>query len=245
MQLDPDICYRALAARDARFDGQFFVGVRSTGIYCRPICQARLPKAGKLPVFSRAPAAAEAAGLRPCLLCRPELAPGLAAVSTPASAWPWPWPPGSARADLDAGGIEALGRSLGITARHGPPGLSRPVRRLARRLCPDPAPASGQAAADRHRPVRDRGGPGQRFRQPAPPPGRVPGALPSGPDRPAPARNRRTGRRRQIWNWVTGRPTTGTACWPFSRSPVRGRGGGGGGRGLPPHGAPGRPGPRS
>src|SRR5438552_10338193 len=70
-----DICYRALAARDARFDGRFFVGVRTTGIYCRPICPARTPKRENVAFFACA-AAAEDAGFRPCLRCRPETAPG-------------------------------------------------------------------------------------------------------------------------------------------------------------------------
>jgi methylphosphotriester-DNA--protein-cysteine methyltransferase len=72
--LDPDSCYAAVKARDSRFDGRFFVGVRSTGIYCRPICSARVPKKENCTFFVSA-AAAERAGYRPCLKCRPELAP--------------------------------------------------------------------------------------------------------------------------------------------------------------------------
>ncbi|MDR3348880.1 MAG: helix-turn-helix domain-containing protein [Acidaminococcales bacterium] len=72
--LDPDSCYAAVKARDSRFDGRFFVGVRSTGIYCRPICSARVPKKENC-VFFVSAAAAERAGYRPCLKCRPELAP--------------------------------------------------------------------------------------------------------------------------------------------------------------------------
>lgn len=68
--------YAAFKARDARFDGRFFVGVSSTGIYCRPVCRARLPKAENCTFFSTA-AEAERAGYRPCLICRPELAPGV------------------------------------------------------------------------------------------------------------------------------------------------------------------------
>ncbi|MCA0175103.1 MAG: helix-turn-helix domain-containing protein [Proteobacteria bacterium] len=75
MELDPHVCYAALAAHDARFDGRFFVGVTSTGIYCRPVCRVRLPKAAHCTFHAHA-AAAEAAGFRPCLKCRPELAPG-------------------------------------------------------------------------------------------------------------------------------------------------------------------------
>ena len=79
MLLDFD-CYQALVARDARFDGRFFVGVKSTGIYCRPVCAARTPRAGSC-VFHETAAAAERAGFRPCLRCRPELAPSEPAVS--------------------------------------------------------------------------------------------------------------------------------------------------------------------
>jgi AraC family transcriptional regulator of adaptative response / DNA-3-methyladenine glycosylase II len=79
MLLDFD-CYQALAARDARFDGRFFVAVKSTGIYCRPICSARTPKESSC-LFVETAAAAEQAGFRPCLRCRPELAPSSPAVS--------------------------------------------------------------------------------------------------------------------------------------------------------------------
>ena len=72
--MDSVACYRALQARDARFDGHFFTGVRSTGIYCRPVCKVRIPLE-KNCVFFALPAQAEAAGFRPCLRCRPELAP--------------------------------------------------------------------------------------------------------------------------------------------------------------------------
>ncbi len=78
MQLDHAACYRAIQARDARFDGQLFTGVKTTGIYCRPICPARTPHAENV-VFYASAAAAQAAGLRPCLRCRPEASPDLAA----------------------------------------------------------------------------------------------------------------------------------------------------------------------
>src|ERR1041385_9215992 len=71
--------YKALSARDPRFDGIFFVGVTSTGIYCRPICPARTPKASNCRFFDTAQET-EQAGFRPCLRCRPELAPGNAPV---------------------------------------------------------------------------------------------------------------------------------------------------------------------
>jgi AraC family transcriptional regulator, regulatory protein of adaptative response / DNA-3-methyladenine glycosylase II len=69
-----DAAYVALKSRDARFDGQFFMGVRSTGIYCRPVCRVRAPRKENCTVFTHA-AQAEQAGFRPCLKCRPELAP--------------------------------------------------------------------------------------------------------------------------------------------------------------------------
>src|SRR5262245_35654572 len=71
--------YRALVSRDARFDGIFFVGVTSTGIYCRPICPVKTPSAANCRFFGTAQEA-EQAGYRPCLRCRPELAPGSAPV---------------------------------------------------------------------------------------------------------------------------------------------------------------------
>lgn len=69
-----DACYLALKARDARFDGCFFTGVTSTGIYCRPVCRVKTPKRENCRFFEHA-AQAETAGFRPCLRCRPELAP--------------------------------------------------------------------------------------------------------------------------------------------------------------------------
>lgn len=81
MALDQDLCYGALRSKDARFDGRFFVGVSSTGVYCRPVCRAKLPKRENCAFFASA-AEAEAAGYRPCLQCRPELAPGMAPVDS-------------------------------------------------------------------------------------------------------------------------------------------------------------------
>ena len=78
MDLDHDACYRAVCARDARFDGRFFTGVKTTGIYCRPICPARTPRRENVVFYSTATAAQEA-GFRPCLRCRPETAPDLGA----------------------------------------------------------------------------------------------------------------------------------------------------------------------
>jgi len=72
--LADDACYLALKTRDARFDGSFFTGVTSTGIYCRPVCSVKTPKRENCRFFGHA-AQAEGAGFRPCLRCRPELAP--------------------------------------------------------------------------------------------------------------------------------------------------------------------------
>ena len=73
--LDEDVCYRALQARDARFDGRFFTAVRTTGVYCRPVCPARIPRRENC-FFVSCAAAAQEAGFRPCLRCRPEASPG-------------------------------------------------------------------------------------------------------------------------------------------------------------------------
>lgn len=116
MTLDRNRCYRALKSRDARFDGRFFTGVMTTGIYCRPICPAITPKLKNVQFFGRA-AAAEEAGFRPCKRCRPETAPG-----TP------PWLGTSvtvARAlalieagRLDTQSVPALAEKCGVGARH-------------------------------------------------------------------------------------------------------------------------------
>ncbi len=82
-----DACYLALKARDARFDGRFFTGVTSTGIYCRPVCRVRTPRRENCLFFALA-AQAELAGFRPCLRCRPELAPASAAGASDALL-PW------------------------------------------------------------------------------------------------------------------------------------------------------------
>src|ERR1700731_4799012 len=77
MQLDRDQCYQAMLTHDARFDGHFFVAVKSTRIYCRPICRSKRPALERCE-FYRLAAAAEGAGYLPFLLCRPELPPGQA-----------------------------------------------------------------------------------------------------------------------------------------------------------------------
>jgi len=76
MTLHDDAAYLALRTHDARFDGRLFVGVTSTGIYCRPVCRVRTPLRRNCQFFANA-ASAENSGFRPCLRCRPELAPGL------------------------------------------------------------------------------------------------------------------------------------------------------------------------
>jgi AraC family transcriptional regulator of adaptative response / DNA-3-methyladenine glycosylase II len=81
MQLDPESCYQALVSRDPRFDGLMYVGVSSTGIYCRLICNSRRPLRRNCTFYPNA-AAAEQAGFRPCLRCRPEMAPGNALVDS-------------------------------------------------------------------------------------------------------------------------------------------------------------------
>jgi AraC family transcriptional regulator of adaptative response / DNA-3-methyladenine glycosylase II len=124
MNLEPQRCYRALAARDARFDGLFFVGVTTTGIYCRPVCTARTPGRDRCRFFPSA-AAAEQAGFRPCLRCRPELAPGSAPVDAAGRL------ARAAAARIDGGALddgdrlEALAVELGVSSRH----LRRAVRR--------------------------------------------------------------------------------------------------------------------
>ncbi|GAB1388012.1 hypothetical protein MASR1M6_01930 [Rubrivivax sp.] len=81
MVLDADAAYLALKARDARFDGRLFVGVTSTGVYCRPVCRVRTPRRENCRFFATR-AQAEAAAFRPCLKCRPEIAPGLSAMDS-------------------------------------------------------------------------------------------------------------------------------------------------------------------
>ncbi len=108
--------YRALVARDPRFDGRFFVGVSTTGVYCRPICPARTPRADRCEFFTR-PAEAEQAGFRACFRCRPELAPG----SAPIDSVPRLVALALARIDagfLNEGSVDDLAASLGVTARH-------------------------------------------------------------------------------------------------------------------------------
>ena len=116
MRLDTEICERARQSRDPRFDGRFFIGVLTTGIYCRPICPVKAPKAENVRFYASAAAAAEG-GFRPCLRCRPELSAG-----TPDLA-------GRSRivdrclrliaeGEAEEGGVERLARLLEVTPRH-------------------------------------------------------------------------------------------------------------------------------
>ncbi len=116
MTLDDETCYRAIAARDRRFDGLFLVAVSTTGIYCRPVCTARTPRRDRCRFFRSAPEA-ERAGYRACFVCRPELAPG----GAPLEAVPRLVARALARIDagaLDEISVDALAAELGVTARH-------------------------------------------------------------------------------------------------------------------------------
>ena len=114
--IDPELCERARQARDPRFDGRFFFGVKTTGVYCRPVCPVRAPLAKNIDFYPSAAAAAEA-GFRPCLRCRPEASPG-----TPA------WNGTSTTVNrglrlietgaLDHGDVETLATRLGVGPRH-------------------------------------------------------------------------------------------------------------------------------
>jgi AraC family transcriptional regulator, regulatory protein of adaptative response / DNA-3-methyladenine glycosylase II len=114
--LDSDSCYQAIKAHDWRFDGRFFTGVTSTKIYCRPVCTAKIPKQENCRFYPSA-AAAENAGFRPCLRCRPELAPGNASVDSCART-------AQSAASLiedgaaDDAGLTQLAARLGVTDRH-------------------------------------------------------------------------------------------------------------------------------
>src|SRR5262245_48439446 len=115
-QLTPEIYARALGARDARFDGLFYVGITTTRIYCRPVCPARVSYPERRRYFQTA-AAAEGAGFRPCMRCRPELAPGRALIDAV---------PQLARVAahriaagaLNGRGVSELARELGVSERH-------------------------------------------------------------------------------------------------------------------------------
>ncbi|HEY6455600.1 MAG TPA: AlkA N-terminal domain-containing protein [Steroidobacteraceae bacterium] len=116
MDLDHDACYRAVKLRDSRFDGRFFTAVKTTRIYCRPVCPARTPQSRNVTFFPTA-AAAQEAGFRPCLRCRPETAPDMPAWRGTSNT--------VARAlalielgALDSGNVDALAERLGVGERH-------------------------------------------------------------------------------------------------------------------------------
>jgi AraC family transcriptional regulator of adaptative response / DNA-3-methyladenine glycosylase II len=116
MPLDSATCYRALRARDPRFDGRFFVAVTSTRIYCRPVCTVKPPKRENCRFYPSA-AAAELGGYRPCLRCRPELAPGNSSIDATTRL-------AQAAASLiedgtmNGAGVEGLAARLGVSERH-------------------------------------------------------------------------------------------------------------------------------
>jgi AraC family transcriptional regulator, regulatory protein of adaptative response / DNA-3-methyladenine glycosylase II len=116
MLLDPGACYQAMQTRDARFDGRFFVGVASTKIYCRPVCRVRVPLQRNCTFYPTA-AAAEYAGFRPCLKCRPELAPGSSMMDGACIR------ARAAAQHIDAGAgtevnLEQIALRIGVTSRH-------------------------------------------------------------------------------------------------------------------------------
>ena len=115
--LDPDACYRAILARDVRFDGIFFVAVKTTGIYCRPICPARTPGRDRC-LFFRTAAEAEAAGFRSCFRCRPELAPGAAPVDALSRLVAAAMRRIEDGALSDGTSVEDLADALGVSGRH-------------------------------------------------------------------------------------------------------------------------------
>src|SRR3954471_22275345 len=109
--LDRDSCYRAVAAKDTRFDGVFFTGVKTTGIYCRPVCSVKTPRLSSCLFFGSA-AAAEAAGFRPCLRCRPELAPYALQQNLAHAVWQR-----IAAGALNDGDVERLAAEVGLSSR--------------------------------------------------------------------------------------------------------------------------------
>jgi len=142
VNIDPDAAYRALQSRDARFDGVFYVGVRTTGIYCRPSCAARTPHRHNVDFFPSA-AAAQRCGLRACKRCRPDATPGS--------------PDWNVRADLAGRAVRLIGD--GMIDREGVPGLARTLgyseRQVTRALVSEMgAPPLALARAQRARTAR-------------------------------------------------------------------------------------------
>ena len=108
---DSASCYRALAARDARFDGVFFTGIKSTGVYCRPVCSAKTPLLRSCTFFASA-ASAEQAGFRPCLRCRPELAPYAVQQNLAYAIWQR-----IVAGAMNDGNLERLAEEVGLSSR--------------------------------------------------------------------------------------------------------------------------------
>src|SRR3954447_1097356 len=115
--MDREACYRAVQSRDRRFDGVFYTGVTSTGIYCRPSCPAITPRRHNV-TFHRSAAAAQSAGFRACKRCRPDAAPGS--------------PDWDVRADLAGRALRLI--ADGVVDREGVPGLSRRLGYSSRQL---------------------------------------------------------------------------------------------------------------
>jgi AraC family transcriptional regulator, regulatory protein of adaptative response / DNA-3-methyladenine glycosylase II len=114
--LDHDNCYKAFVSHDSRFDGRLFVGVRTTGIYCRPVCRVKPPLQKNCTFYANA-AQAEQLGYRPCLRCRPELSPGFSETEASsrlahaaAAALQYP--------GRHAPDLENLASRIGVTSRH-------------------------------------------------------------------------------------------------------------------------------
>ncbi len=117
MPIDTEAAYRAVQSRDARFDGTFYTGVRTTGIYCRPSCSARTPHRRNVDFYPSA-AAAQRAGFRACKMCRPDATPGS--------------PDWNARADLAGRAVRLI--ADGVVDREGVPGLARRLGYSERQL---------------------------------------------------------------------------------------------------------------
>ena len=166
MDLDHDACYRAISQRDARFDGRLFIGVKTTGVYCRPVCPARTPRSQNVNFYPTA-AAAQEAGFRPCLRCRPETAPDMGAwrgtsntvsrALAPDRAW-------RARRRRCRCSGQSAGRRRAATAAS----FSPASWRFASRRRADPPRAARQAIDPRDAPADDRDRFRRRLRQRAP-----------------------------------------------------------------------------
>ena len=167
MDQDSRRLYSALSARDSRFDGVFFVGVTSTDVYCRPVCPAKTPKEANCRFFDT-PQEAEQAGFRPCLRCRPELAPGSA-----------PMDDAERIAQLiiqrledghldEQAGLEEIAGQFELSSRQIRRIVQQGVRRTADSAAADPPVVALQAAPDRDDAAHHRGRLRQRLLEPAP-----------------------------------------------------------------------------